>query len=137
RHVRDQAERRSRPLEDRSLLDVDLEEERRVLVSGGEGRAADAAALLVAEGDDGAPPGTLDRLDACNDAQSTVELAALGHRVEVRADQDGGVARPTEEVPGRVDLDREPSLLHPTRRELVCAVLAGASARPVGARPTA
>ena len=54
-------------------------------VAGCEGSAPHAAALLVAEGDDGAPADTLDRLDARDDAQSAVELAALRHRVEMGA----------------------------------------------------
>src|SRR5207237_1627818 len=86
------------------------------------------------ERDDGSPAHALDGLDRRHDAERAVEPAALRDRVEVRAEQDGRVARPPEEVPGLVDLDREPGLRHPLCGEIVRALLALGAADAVGAR---
>jgi hypothetical protein len=44
-----------------------------------------------------------------------------------------GAAQPPDEVAGRIDLDLQPGLGHPTRREPVRLVLLRASSDPVGA----
>src|SRR5205085_11812168 len=87
--------------------------------------------------DDRAPAHALDRFDRRHDAQGSVEPAAPRDRVEVRAEQDEGLARPPEEVAGSVDLDREAGLFHPPGGEIVRALLALGAPDPVGTRPTA
>src|SRR5205814_674229 len=93
--------------------------------------------FLVTEDDCGTAADPLDRFDRGNDAERTVELAAVGHRVEVRAGPDAGVRGPTDEVASGVDFHSEAGLAHPLRRELVRAVLALAAADAIRAAATA
>src|SRR5437763_11240382 len=124
-------ERHARAFEHRSLLDVDLEETRGQVPALDEGRAADTAALLVAEYDSRALPDALDRLDRSDDTQRAVELASAGDGVEVRSRPDRGIGGAADQVACIVDLDLEPGLLHPPGRELVRAILTVAAADTV------
>jgi hypothetical protein len=120
----DETERHAEALQHGPLLDVELEKGRRERAGRGEGGTPDAAGLLAPERDDGASAHALDGLDRRHDAERAVEPAALGDRVEVRAEQDGRLARPPEEVAGFVDLDREAGLGHPGGGEVVRALFA-------------
>ena len=73
-----QSQWNTRPLQDRPLFDVHLEEALGKRPALDEGRAADAAAFLVPEDCDGSLTDALDRLDRRDDSQRTVELAAEG-----------------------------------------------------------
>src|SRR5205807_1554567 len=126
-----ETERHARALEHRPLLDVNLEETLGQVGTPDEGRAADAAALLVPEHDRGALADALDRLDRGNDAQGAVELAAVGNGIEVRARPDRGVPGAADQVACVVDLDLEARLQHPPRRELVRSILTVAAADAV------
>ncbi len=137
------AERGATISEHGSLLDVELEErpwERRTTLHAS--AAADAADLLASEHDDGSGADPLDGLDRRDDAECSVEAAAHGNRVEMRARPHGtcrGV-RPrdmSEEVSARVHLHLEPGLLEPRRREPVRLVLRRRRVRTIraGARP--
>ena len=88
-----------------------------------EGRAADAAALLVPEDHNGSLVHALDRLDRGDDPERTVELASVRHRVEVRAGPDARLPGAADQVPGFVHLDLEPGVSHPARGQLVRAIL--------------
>ena len=135
------AERHPAALEDGALLDVRPRRTRRAAGPPRRAPAADAPALLVAEGDDGERPALrsepLDRLEPGHDPERAVELAALGHGVEVGAGPDlGSTARSAQtahEVPGAVDLDLEAGVPHPAGGEVVRFLLAGGSANPVRA----
>ena len=98
-----------------------------------EGRAPDAAALLVPEDCDGSLPDALDRLDRRDDSERAVELAAERHGVEVRARPDARLGRCGRSGFRRVDLDLEPGLPHPAGGQLVRAILAGGTGDAVGA----
>src|SRR5581483_1410369 len=119
-------------LEHRPLLDVELEEGTRERGRRDARAAAHAASLLVAERDDRQRRvGALRHLDRRDDAERTVEAAAVRDGVEVRADPQAAVAAAPEEVPGGVRLDLEPRLCEPPRGERVRGVLLG---RVAGAR---
>src|SRR5207247_2898586 len=125
-------ERGAGALEDRALLDMHLEEAGGQLVPLDEGGAAHAAALLVAEDDDRPVAHPLDRLDAGDDPERSVELAPVRHRVEMRAGPDLAVAEAADQVPDAVGLDAEAGVLQPARGELVRLLLARAPAATVG-----
>ena len=142
----DDAERRGRALQDRSLLDVRLEKhvgQRPALHA--RATAREAALLVPERGDGERAPGAsdaLDRLEAGEHAEDAVEAAAVRHRVEMRAGPDlartGLVALETsEQVPVRVDLDGEPRLFDPAGDEVVRALLAVAAAGTIRAGPVA
>ena len=78
-------------------------------------------------------PDALDRLDRRDDSQRTVELAAEGHGVEVRAGPDARLGRSADQVSGSVHLDLEPGLPHPACGQLVRAILACGAGDAVGA----
>jgi hypothetical protein len=132
-----ETERRSGALENRPLLNVHLEEEAGQLSATNERRAADASPLLVAEDDHGAAADAFNRLDPGDDAERAVKLPAARNRVEVRAGPDGSVSEPTDEVFGIVDLDPEPSALHPRARQLVRALLTVGPADAIRTRAAA
>ena len=125
-----QAQRDARSLQNRPLLDVHLEEACGQSPALDEGRAADAAALLVPEDHDGTLVHALDRLDRGDHPERTVELAPVRHRVEVRAGPDARLPGATDEVPGFIHLDVEPGVSHPPCGQLVRAIL------PLGAGDT-
>ena len=113
-----------------------------VAVADGQGPGAKVLAVSAQAGEGGVTVrvnGVERKLSA--DAWTTsywqLPPAALRNRVEVRPDQDGRVARPPDQVPGVVDLDREAGLLQPGRGEVVRTLLALAAADTVRARPTA
>ena len=118
-----------------SLLDVELEERPRKLPASRNARAAsDASDFLPAKDHDGARTDALDSLDCRDDAECTVEAAALRDAVEVRADPAGTEALGmSEEVAVAVDLDFEPRLLEPASRDAMRLVLGGGGMRPVRA----
>src|SRR6266542_1576295 len=90
----DEPERHSGALEHRALLDVQLQKAGGKVAALDEGRAAAAAGLLVAEGDDGTGARALDRLDRRDDAERAVELPTCWDGVEVRSGPDRGVRGP-------------------------------------------
>jgi hypothetical protein len=119
---RDDPERRLGARERRPLLHVELD------VRAGEGRVLHAppapvtAGFLVAEDDHAerslGPAHRTDRLEPGDHAESAVELASLGHGVEMRAGPDLGQLRlfahqPANHVPPLVPLDLETGVLHP------------------------
>ena len=108
-------ERGARALQNRPLFDVHLQEAFGELLAVGEGRAPDAATLLVAEDHDDAAARALHRLDRRDDAERTVELASVRDGVEMRAGPDARVGAAPDQVAGAVDLDRETCLLQPLR----------------------
>ena len=126
-----QAHGRACALEDRALLDVHLEEAGRRVAVLDEGRAADAARLLLPEDRNGALADALDRLDRRDDPECAVELAALGHRVEVGAGPDGGLLGAADQVARTVDLHREAGVAHPAGGEVVGLILVRSPADPV------
>src|SRR5439155_12600898 len=73
---RDDAERRRRDCEHRTLLHVELEERGRHRAAADSGATPDAADLLPAKDHDRAAAGPLDRLDRGYDAESAVEAAS-------------------------------------------------------------
>src|SRR2546423_2305263 len=128
-----QPQRRSGALEHGALFHMNFEEALRQRPPFDELRAADAAALLVTEDDGGTAADPLDRFDRGHDAERAVELAAVGHRVEVRTGPDTGIRGPADEVPGRVDLHGEAGLAHPLPGDLLRAVLALTAAAAIRA----
>jgi len=120
-------------LQNRPLLDVNLEEALRQRPARDEGGTADAAALLVPEDDDCPLAYAFDGLDRSDDTERTVELPSEGNRVEVRAGPDTRLRRPADEISGPVHVDLEPGLTHPTGGQLVGAILPLAAADTVGA----
>ena len=128
---------------DEDLVDVELAAER----ARAEDRGAEARALLVdhrADGQrpDGATraPGGLDRHEPRHDAERAVVRAAVGHRVEMRAD---GVERAVRaarldrpEVGGRVLHDLQPERAGRGAEPLASGVLPRPPGHPVpAARP--
>ena len=76
--------------EDRSLLDVELEEGTWPgIAARDEGAAADASDLLSAKDNNGADSYPLDGFDRRDDPERPIEATAARNRVEVRADPDG------------------------------------------------
>src|SRR5439155_20209403 len=85
----------------------------------------------------GSGASALDRLDARDAAQGSVELAPARDGVEVRPAPDRPVLQPADQVADAVGLDPEPGLLHPAGGELVCLLLAGASPHAISPDPFA
>ncbi len=135
--VRHDAERRAGLFEHRSLLHVHLEEAAGKLAAPDEGGAATASALLVAEGDDRRVSDARHGLDCRDYPECPVELAPVRNGVEMRAGPDPRLADAADQVPGGIDLDCKPGLLHPSRREVVRALFPRASADAVGTRAAA
>ena len=114
------------------LLDVQLDERVGQRAALDERPAAHAASLFLAEDNDRAASRALHRLDRSDDAERTVELAALGHGVEVGARPDPRrLGRSADQIPRIVDLDLEPGLFEPAARERVGLVLLRRVADPV------
>src|SRR5512133_2575985 len=118
-----ETDRRTGAFEDGPLLHVHLEEALGELAALDERGAADAAGLLLPEADASALADAFDRLDRRHDAEGAVELAAVGHGVEVRAGPDAGVLRPADQVAGGIDLDLQAGVAHPAGGEVVRVIL--------------
>ena len=131
-------------LENRPLLDVHLD------VAAGKRRpldecpAAEAPTLLVPEHDHPerslAGAGARECLEPGDDAERPVELPPGGDAVQVRARPDLRQLRPRSDraphdVSGRIPLDLETGLLHPSSSELAGLLLCITAARPVRAAP--
>jgi hypothetical protein len=111
--------------------------------------AAEAAPFLEPERDHLQPApcspagrNRLHRLQRRDHSQRSVEAAAVGRRVEMRAGHHGGErgirsGHPSQQVPGRVDGDVEARRLHPAGDQVERPLLALSQSRPVGARRTA
>ena len=86
----DDSERHVGSGENRTLLDVKLEESGRERAACcNECSASDAPHLLSPERDHGARADTFDRVDRCHHAERAVEPPAARNRVEMRADPAG------------------------------------------------
>ncbi|CAB4681983.1 unannotated protein [freshwater metagenome] len=110
----DDPERLVEVVEDRALLDVEFEVRLRKIPSRNRRFAADAPSLFVTERDDNERQvGSFGNLDPGENTENPVVLAAVRHRVEMRADPHLGVATAPDRVLRLVNSHLKPRRLHP------------------------
>jgi hypothetical protein len=125
-------ERSARAFQDGSLFDVHLEEAFGQRSELDERGAADAALLFVPEDDGRTLADALDRLDRRDDTERAVELAAVGHGIEMRARPHVRLLGAADQVAGGVDLDRQAGVAHPPGGDGVGLILVLRAADAVG-----
>ena len=140
------SQRRARLLENRALLDVDLEVAAGKRPALDECPAADAPPLLVPEHNHSerslAGADARDRFEPDDDAERAVEHPAGGDTVQVRARPDLRQVRPRadrarHDVSGRIPLDLETGVFHPRGSDLARVLLRVATPEPIRAAPAA